>query len=530
MSHEHLMAALEPFINRFQRLLENDPVLRSEVRTLGKALLALTEEPQLATPEYDAAALPAAELPAPTELPPVAEPPTPLSISTNGKEPAEELAKPLSKPTRFVQPTVRPAPAVVAWKPTPVTDEDLPLIAARCRLKAEGARWASMRERLLRTDADFDVEIEPRDRDIIARAKMLPDCFLWMCHRDKPMPADLAQYDDLAGCFEAAASIVEMLTTMLKEAEEEDPEMFEQALDLAAEAQSALRGAITNMDGNTDADQIKLFNWLKATGAERQILIRRFMRRDDPADPKTWESLQTRVQQLQEKLQSTKSRAKRQRNLHSKLRYHVKLIADNPGQVRTYDWQKVIEAVEELINDGLPPSNRELRDFLLPVLDDIPESIELPKNFKLVLREIDLFLAARPTKVELEMTTTAPTEEVRRALELLRGHTVVLIGGDRRPQAAEALTEAFALKELIWVEGRDQTYADFEPHVARSDVSVVILAIRWSRHGFGEVKEFCDKYGKLLVRLPGGYNPNQLAFHIISQVGERLGKSSIVEA
>ena len=128
------------------------------------------------------------------------------------------------------------------------------------------------------------------------------------------------------------------------------------------------------------------------------------------------------------------------------------------------------------------------------------------------------------------MTTTAPTEEVRRALELLRGHTVVLIGGDRRPQAAEALTEAFALKELIWVEGRDQTYADFEPHVARSDVSVVILAIRWSRHGFGEVKEFCDKYGKLLVRLPGGYNPNQLAFHIISQVGERLGKNSIVEA
>src|SRR5690242_10398885 len=130
MSHEHLMAALGPFINRFQRLLENDPVLRSEVRTLGKALLALAEEPQLATPEYDAAALPAPELSAPTELPSVAEPPTPLPISTNGKEPAEELAKPLPKPTRFVQPTVRPAPAVVAWKPTPVTDEDLPLIAA----------------------------------------------------------------------------------------------------------------------------------------------------------------------------------------------------------------------------------------------------------------------------------------------------------------------------------------------------------------------------------------------------------------
>jgi len=113
---------------------------------------------------------------------------------------------------------------------------------------------------------------------------------------------------------------------------------------------------------------------------------------------------------------------------------------------------------------------------------------------------------------------------VRRAAELLRGQTIVLIGGDRRPMAVEALTAAFDLKELIWVEGRDQTYADFEPQVARPDVAVVILAIRWSRHGFGEVKEFCEKYNKLLVRLPGGYSPNQLAFHIMSQVGDRLGK------
>jgi hypothetical protein len=75
---------------------------------------------------------------------------------------------------------------------------------------------------------------------------------------------------------------------------------------------------------------------------------------------------------------------------------------------------------------------------------------------------------------------------------------------------------------LIWIEGRDQTYTSFEPDVANPDVAVVVLAIRWSRHGFGEVKEFCDKYHKPLVRLPGGYNPNQVAYHILHQVGERL--------
>ena len=40
-------------------------------------------------------------------------------------------------------PKVRPA--LSRW--TPVTNEDLPLIESRCRLKARGARWAAERRR-----------------------------------------------------------------------------------------------------------------------------------------------------------------------------------------------------------------------------------------------------------------------------------------------------------------------------------------------------------------------------------------------
>jgi hypothetical protein len=79
------------------------------------------------------------------------------------------------------------------------------------------------------------------------------------------------------------------------------------------------------------------------------------------------------------------------------------------------------------------------------------------------------------------------------------------------------------LSELVWVETREhQTHAVFESLVARPDVAVVVLAIRWSSHGFGEVKAFCDNYGKPLVRLPAGYNPNSVALHIMDQVGQRL--------
>jgi hypothetical protein len=52
-----------------------------------------------------------------------------------------------------------------------------------------------------------------------------------------------------------------------------------------------------------------------------------------------------------------------------------------------------------------------------------------------------------------------------------------------------------------------------------------LLAIRWASHGFGDVKPLCDRHGKLLVRLPGGYNANQVAAQILAQCSEHLAKS-----
>src|SRR5262249_2254323 len=141
----------------------------------------------------------------------------------------------------------------VSWTSRQVTDEDLPLIEARCRLKAEGARWAKTRQERLRGGADFYTEIDPQDRAIIARAKALPDCFLWMCHRDGPVPADLTLYDDLAGCFETAALALSMLRSVLVNAAG-DREALEVALDLTAEAQSSIRAATPAMNGDPHQD------------------------------------------------------------------------------------------------------------------------------------------------------------------------------------------------------------------------------------------------------------------------------------
>ena len=145
--------------------------------------------------------------------------------------------------------------------------------------------------------------------------------------------------------------------------------------------------------------------------------------------------------------------------------------------------------------------------------------MEIPDGFRRVLDEVDRYLATQGLPLNQRCALSA---EVQRVAELYKGKTMVLIGGDRRPHAHEALRSAFCLKELIWVATRDHESNDlFLPYTSRPDVNVVLLAIRWSSHSYGDLKTICDRYGKEFYRLPAGYNPNQVAHQILQQRGEK---------
>ncbi|MEZ6064661.1 MAG: hypothetical protein R3B90_02890, partial [Planctomycetaceae bacterium] len=81
----------------------------------------------------------------------------------------------------------------------------------------------------------------------------------------------------------------------------------------------------------------------------------------------------------------------------------------------------------------------------------------------------------------------------------------------------------FRLRDVEWVPTREhQSVSKFESYVRQPEVGVVVLAIRWTSHSYGEVKAFCDTYGKPFVRLKAGYNPVQVAAHILEQVSDQL--------
>jgi hypothetical protein len=519
MSQE-LIRAVTALADRLGAVSTLVEALREDLRSVAEALLETRKLTAPPSPQpgdqvkmENDAEPPKPELPVTLNQEPAKL--TPRLESVHHTTPLPELTLGRSRPPESEARLELPPGATKAL----TTDAALPAVEARCRLKAEGLRWAATRRRRIDEGADFRVEIAPSDREIFDRARAL-DCYLWMNTPDFVLPREPSLLGDVAGCFDAVAEAVALVRGMLPDLEV-NREFYEPALDLLAEAQSALRVSIDRIDGPNDPDQYRVYDWLRGVAAREQIYIRRHMRLDDPAEPALLSNIAARIEALESRFQEIRNRSRKKKSRLNQLRYHAKLIADGTGG--EHDWRKVAGAIAEMIGEGIPASSVEIREVLLPILEDMPDLDRLPPEFGIVLREIDRYLAGRVSSPEIT-AGDIPTPEVSQASRLLTGKAVVLIGGSRRPEAYEALKAAFGLHELFWVETREHESIDkFEPYVARQEVALVLLAIRWSSHSFGDVKRFCDRYGKPMVRLPGGYSPNQVAVQILAQVSGQLG-------
>ena len=167
------------------------------------------------------------------------------------------------------------------------------------------------------------------------------------------------------------------------------------------------------MDIADDRDQENVHEWIRSTAARQRIYLDRHMRADDLADPAGWSSLLARIEEARSSSRKTPLQISRL----DRIRHHSERIKERKQGEQ--DWSAIIETVAGLVSDGMPPSTRELRDLLLPIIDVVPDMDDPPRGFRLVLREIDRFLAARPLPVETSVhhEPAAVVKEVARLLE-----------------------------------------------------------------------------------------------------------------
>ena len=516
MMAPELPRAIVALTRRLLDLATRDNGLRDELRALAEAVLAATDAAPLAEPQREVE-------------PKLAAPPEPVRsveaahrIERRNDEPGVPLGELTLGQTRPREPDPRFEAMVAASGDDAVLLE----IVTRCRMKAEGARWAATRQIKMFEGGDFRAEIAPRDREVIEKAGAIPGCFLWTNTANFRPPEDLGLMDELADCFEVMAEAVNLVLALL-DAPRARRAHLAQGLDLLAETQSALRVAILRVGGTNDSDQFKVYQWIRQVANAEGHFIHRHMKLEDPAEPTRAPWARSQIASLMSGFEQEGHRGRQREARLKTLRFHASRLGKTDGD--RYHWQKIVQTVHEMvILENVPPSAVEIRESLVPVWDVMPEIDDPPSGFALVLREIDRYLADQeaPETTPEPGASTRESPEIRQVADLLRGRAVLMIGGQRQPHAQAALASAFELSDLVWFDAKEHGSNEFfRPSIARGDVALVLLAIRWSSHSFGDVKVDCDRLGKPLVRLPAGYNPQQVAVQILAQCSEQLRRT-----
>lgn len=210
-----------------------------------------------------------------------------------------------------------------------------------------------------------------------------------------------------------------------------------------------------------------------------------------------------------------------ERKDQNKLLFHVRRLVDLGDGDLTHHWEQCAALCDALLAQPTSPAERELRARVAE-LREACAARTLPGGYVVLVRELE---AAQSRKAGEAAPPSAGPTPVEQVASLLRGRALVVIGGLPRDQHARNFERVFELSELVWVHSRENNpdLAPLEPPIARADVACVLLLIRWIRHALGEVAKLCERHGKPLVRVPGGYNPETLAPQILSQAGKRLG-------
>jgi hypothetical protein len=508
-----MLEALRAILDALQEQVRTDATLRTHLATLGHALLAIANEPDITaaaiTPPVEAPAVePSNATPAEPEasvhVEPLSIPTTPIETSSLPPASPPATQDDIKRWQRALQghsddePDKQPARIASTFSEEPDEATFLNELSNCCAAKAERIQHA-----LAQPGA--------------ARAPAAESCDYWMDPLLTTSTISSVQWEALAGAYEAIATIVETFAEVLT-----DPTLAnyrKTGFDLTAEAQSALRAAVAQIRPLADPSQEALFQWLRRRAQNERVFIERYMRRDDVADPAHWPDRLERITAWCEAVEQVIYRRRHEQKLFGKLRYHAGRVEKGFAE----DWPRVLQIIEALIDHGIPPSNRTLRTILDPHRATLAVAGTNSRIIARVVRELERTQSAPSNGQRSDLNAERDDPLISQVADLLRDTTVVLIGGDERPQVVQTIEEAFDLRELVWCDTRPhKSHLPLEAAIARAEVSVVLLAIRWASHGLSEVSTFCERYQKPFVRLPGGYNINQLAYQVLQQASERL--------
>lgn len=411
-------------------------------------------------------------------------------------------------------------------------DLDLALVETRCRLKAASCRLFIER-RAVGADMEREYETRMRMNEMIATAKSLPNCFLWVFWRERTQPDD-ARLARIAQNYQALAEAAALMrrvdepTSGAQEADEIE------ALQLLAEASSALRRALADTWlTDDDRDQSDVHYWLRRETAQRRIYIERHMTIDDPADPANAPDLLARLGQVARRLDKRAERTKAIRGALSQIRYHARMLLKNGPEEGMAHWTRIADAIDELRRLDVAPTDRRIAEAI--GRDAASTCAAQSGGDSALTAAIERARALAEEEAGLEEDGAEPETAARQwsarvleVRELLRGKHMVIIGGQENARALERFVSAFDLADAEWVVLAEHgPGAPMRAPIRRPETAIVIVIVKLAGHLHAEeARSLAQAAGKPCVLLPGGYNPESVALAILEQASGRLAEAA----
>jgi hypothetical protein len=405
-----------------------------------------------------------------------------------------------------------------------ISEIDLALVEKRCRLKAASCRLFIER-RAAAADPDVEREVLDRLNDMIAKAKAMENCFLWVFWRNQAQPADVI-LTRIADCYDAQAEAVALVRRIDGVVDGRRADDEESAFHLLAEANSALRVALADTWlSDDDRDQAEAHVWLRRETAERRVFIDRHMTAADPADPANAADLRSRIKSYGKQLDEREAAGKKVKNALGQIKYHAgQLIKGRPEEAPAH-WAKISDGVKRLDGMGVSATDRRIAEAVGPAAAAVWPGPPAGAEFMVgVIARAKALKNDKPDPKRAVADEREWSESVLAVRNLLRGKRMVVIGGEPNAEAVQRLTQAFELKEAEWVELTEHgPGTPMRAPIYRSDTAVVIVIIKLTGHLHAEeARDYSSGAGKPCVMLSGGYNPERVAAEIMEQASSRL--------
>ncbi|MDI9636578.1 hypothetical protein QPK87_01530 [Kamptonema cortianum] len=173
---------------------------------------------------------------------------------------------------------------------------------------------------------------------------------------------------------------------------------------------------------------------------------------------------------------------------------------------------ELIQAVGEVFDAGVPPSDKKLRTRLAPYRQYLEDTDHGQiKKLNEYLKKDAMAMIAKKGDVKDPESSEPPRDPEFEAMlakvkERLQGKTVLFIGGNKgQAWRIPAYVSELGLKDLVWPDAEDKTKpSDLAGEVKNCDVAV--LLIRFARHSFKQVLDEAKEAGKETVTLSRGLN------------------------